>query len=222
MAKKLRLGVLISGRGTNLQAIIDACESPDFPAEIAIVISNRPNAGGLDRAKSAGLNTLVIDHKDFGKGEEGRSAFEAPLTAALEDAGVDLICAAGFMRLTTKNFTTKWRGRFINIHPSLLPAFKGLNVHERMIEQGVKVAGCTVHFVSAEMDSGAIIGQAALAVAPADTAETLAERILVLEHQLYPACIRLIAEGGVKLASNGRAALSPALTPDATIVFPAL
>lgn len=185
-----KLAVLISGRGTNLQSLIDATAAPDFPAEIAIVISNRPKAQGLIRADKAGIPHKVIDHKDF----ETREDFETALDETLRLANVEFVALAGFMRMLTAGFVNKWRDRLINIHPSLLPSFRGLHVHERMIDAGVKLAGCTVHFVSAELDAGPIIGQAAVPVLPGDTAETLAARILEEEHKLYPACIRLLAE----------------------------
>lgn len=220
--KKARLAVLLSGRGSNLQALIDACATPDFPAEIALVVSNRPDAAGLDRARAAGLTALAIDHKAFGKGEEGRKAFEEPLNDALSDANVDYVCLAGFMRLFTSDFTIKWRGRMINIHPSLLPSFKGVNVHERMIDTGIKIAGCTVHFVTSDMDAGPIIGQAALAVNPGETVDSLADRILQLEHRLYPACIKLLAEGKARLSANSRVTLDKKFISDETIVCPNL
>lgn len=186
---RAKLAVLISGRGTNLQSLIDAAKDPDYPAEISLVISNRPNAKGLERASAENIPQYVIDHKDF----KTREDFDAALSDCLRLAKADYICLAGFMRILTADFVNDWRGRLINIHPSLLPAFKGLNVHERMIDAGVKLAGCTVHFVSAEMDSGPIIGQAAVTVMPGDTAETLAAKILEQEHELYPACVGLIA-----------------------------
>lgn len=193
-----RLAVLISGRGSNLKSLIDAAASPDFPAEIALVISNRPKAPGLDYATKAGISQAVIDHKAF----QSRGDFDEALAEALRMAKVDFVCLAGFMRLLTPEFVNDWRGRLINIHPSLLPAFKGLHVHERMIDAGVKLAGCTVHFVSAEVDSGPIIGQAAIPVLPSDTPDTLAERILEEEHKLYPACIKLLAEGKARLSGG--------------------
>lgn len=202
MAKK-RLAVLISGRGTNLQSLIDAAAAPGYPAEIALVISNRPEAPGLERAQKAGIETLVIDHLPFGKGKAAREAFDAELSKALTAASVDYVCLAGFMRLLTAGLVEAWSGKLINIHPSLLPAFKGLDVHQRMIDAGVKIAGCTVHFVSAEMDSGPIIGQAAVAVLPGDDAAMLAERTLKEEHRLYPACVKLLSEGKARLASSG-------------------
>ena len=219
---KTRLAVLISGRGTNLQALIDACQKADYPAEIALVISNRPNADGLTRAKNAGIATRIVDHKPFGNDDNGRLAFEAELDEALNEAAADYVCLAGFMRLFTQDFTVKWRGKMINIHPSLLPAFKGVNVHQRMIEAGVKVAGCTVHFVTGEMDGGPIIGQAALDVHPKDTADTLAQRILALEHQLYPNCVELLVTGKVRIGANNRTVLGEEHSPDAHILMPTL
>jgi len=204
---KARVAILISGRGSNMQALIEACAKPDFPAEAALVISNRPDAEGLARAKDAGVKTRAIHHRDFGRGEDGRRALEAALADALAAANIDVICLAGFMRLFTPDFASRWRGRLVNIHPSLLPAFKGLKVHERTIEAGVRIAGCTVHFVSPEMDSGPIIGQAALAVAPDETPQSLAARILDLEHELYPACLDMWASGRARL------------TPDERVVF---
>lgn len=200
---RARVAVLISGRGSNLQSLLDAAANPVSPAEIALVISNRPDAAGLDRARKAGVAARVIDHTTHGKGEAGRRSFDAALDAALREAGVDIVCLAGFMRLLTPAFVEGWRGRMLNIHPSLLPAFKGLDVHRRMIEAGVKLAGCTVHFVSAEMDAGPIIGQAAVPVLPADDAETLAARILAEEHRLYPACLALVASGKAQLGDDG-------------------
>lgn len=192
---KARIAVLISGRGSNLQALIAACADPDYPAEIALVISNRPKAQGLDRAGDAGIKREVVNHKDF----QTREDFEAALNHALRTEKIDFICLAGFMRVLTANFASDWRGRLINIHPSLLPSFEGLHVHERTIDSGVKIAGCTVHFVSADVDSGPIIGQAAAPVLPGDDADKLAARILELEHRLYPACLRLLIEGKARL-----------------------
>jgi phosphoribosylglycinamide formyltransferase 1 len=193
--RRLRLGVLISGRGNNLQALIDACADPAFPAEIALVISNVAGAAGLDRAAHAGLSTEVVDHKAFA----GRESFEAALTARLEAAGVGLVCLAGFMRLLTPGFVDRWRDRLINVHPSLLPAYKGLDTHARAIADGARFSGCTVHFVRPDMDAGPIIVQAAVPVAEADTSDTLAERVLAHELMIYPQAVRLIAEGRVAI-----------------------
>ncbi|MEK9906088.1 MAG: phosphoribosylglycinamide formyltransferase [Rhodospirillales bacterium] len=194
----MKLGVLISGRGSNLQALIDACANPDFPAEIALVISNRPNAVGLERAKKARLNSQTIDHKAF----KDRASFEHELTNALENAGVELVCLAGFMRVLTPKFTERWAGKAINIHPSLLPSFPGLHTHERALEAGCRFAGATVHFVSAEMDEGPIIIQATTPILPNDDANSLAARVLQAEHEIYVRAVRWIAEGKI-LRKNG-------------------
>lgn len=194
----LRLGVLISGRGTNLQALIDACADPDYPATIALVISNQADAGGLERARKAGIQTLVIDHREF----ETRESFDEAVSSALETQEIGLICLAGFMRLLTRVFVERWRDRIINIHPSLLPAFKGLHVHERVLDAGVRITGCTVHFIRVEMDGGPIIAQGAVGVHADDTPDTLAERVLEVEHRLYPLAVRLIAEGRARVAGE--------------------
>ncbi len=192
---RLKLGVLISGRGTNLQAILDVCADENFPADVAIVLANRPDAAGLERAKRVNIATEVIDHKAF----PDRPSFERAMNARLDDAGVDLICLAGFMRLLTPTFVDHWAGRAINIHPSVLPAYPGLNTHQRAIDDGVRFAGCTVHFLSAEMDAGPIIAQATTPIMPEDTADTLAARVLDSEHEIYRRAIRWIAEGRVKI-----------------------
>jgi phosphoribosylglycinamide formyltransferase-1 len=194
-SRRLRTGVMISGRGSNLQALIDACADPAFPATIALVISNKADAQGLARARAAGIATQVISHRDYGD----RESFDAAMTAAFEAVQVDLICMAGFMRLVTKGFVEHWRDRLINIHPALLPAFKGLDTHARALAAGAKTHGCTVHFVRHEMDTGPIIGQEAVPVLPGDTPDTLAARVLEAEHRLFPRCLCLIAEGRVKV-----------------------
>ncbi len=209
MGKRKRVGVLISGRGSNLQALIEAAQAPDYPAEIVLVISNRPKVAGPQFAQAAGIEALTIDHKGFAD----RESFEQALQAALTKAQVDIVCNAGFMRLLTAPFVTAWQGRLLNIHPSLLPAFKGLHVHERVLQAGVKVSGCTVHFVSPEMDSGAIIAQAAVPVAETDTPESLAARVLRAEHRLYPQVLKWVANGSVTLQS-GRAVFKPALSAE--------
>lgn len=195
---RLKLGVLISGRGSNLQALIDAAADPAFPAEIAVVISNIADVQGLQRAAEAGIETCVIDHK----AHDGRAAFESALTEALEARQVRLVCLAGFMRLLTKGFVDHWRDRIINIHPSLLPAFKGLNTHERVLDYGVKFTGCTVHFVRAEMDDGPIIVQGVVPVISSDTPDGLAARVLQVEHRIYPLAVRLVAEGRARVVGN--------------------
>jgi phosphoribosylglycinamide formyltransferase-1 len=188
-----RVGVLISGRGSNLQALIDAAQAPDYPAEIVLVISNVPGAQGLARAEAAGIAPLAINHKDFASRED----FDAVLNETLRQAKIDLLCNAGFMRLHTPGFVQAWRDRHLNIHPSLLPAFKGLHTHERVLEAGVKITGCTVHFVREEMDTGPIVAQAAVPVLYGDTPDSLAARVLEAEHQLYPLALRLVASGAV-------------------------
>jgi phosphoribosylglycinamide formyltransferase-1 len=194
----VRIGVLISGRGSNLKALIEACEEPGFRGRIALVISNRPGAGGLAVAEAAGIPTLVIDHKEFST----RDTFDAELDRALTKAGVELVCNAGFMRILTDGFVEKWRDRQLNIHPSLLPAFKGLHVHQRALDAGVKITGCTVHFVRPEMDEGPIVAQAAVPVLPGDTAETLGQRILEAEHKLYPLALKLVVEGRARVVGE--------------------
>ncbi|MDZ7627557.1 MAG: phosphoribosylglycinamide formyltransferase [Parvularculaceae bacterium] len=200
---RARTAVLISGRGSNMQALIEASKAGGYPAEIVLVVSNIPDAEGLVRAAAAGVKTAAIDHRTFGKGAAGKRHFEAALQRALQEAEIELLCLAGFMRLLSPDFTNAWRGRLLNIHPSLLPAFKGLDVHAAMLNAGVKIAGCTVHYVSAEMDAGPIIGQAATPVLPGDTPETLAARILKEEHRLYPECLRLVAEGLAPIGADG-------------------
>jgi phosphoribosylglycinamide formyltransferase-1 len=190
-----RVGVLISGRGSNLQALINACKKRDYPAEIVLVISNVPQAQGLLRAEAALIPTLTINHKDF----PTREAFDAALDAALNEAGVEILCNAGFMRLHTPGFVERWRDRHLNIHPSLLPAFRGLHTHERVIEAGCKISGCTVHFVRVEMDDGPIVAQAAVPALAGDTAESLAMRVLEAEHHLYPHALALVASGAVSV-----------------------
>lgn len=201
---KLKLAVLISGRGSNLQSLIDACGGPDFPAEIVLVASNVPGAHGLERARAAGIEARVIDHTTF----DGREEFEAALHETIAATGAELICLAGFMRLLTVGFVEKWQGRMINIHPSLLPAFKGLHVHERVIEAGERYSGCTVHFVIANLDSGPTIIQATVPVRPGDDAAALAARVLLEEHRILPEAVRLIAEGRVTLEGDRNGTLS--------------
>ncbi len=191
----LKIAVLISGRGSNLQALIDAGAGPGWPAAIVLVISNQPGAKGLERAEQAGIPTTVINHRDF----DGRQPFDQAMTKAIEDAGTELVCLAGFMRLLSDAFVEHWRDRLINIHPSLLPAFKGLDVHQRVLDAGEEATGCTVHFVRPEMDTGPIIVQARVPVLDGDDADTLAARVLVEEHKIYPQAVRLIAEGRVTI-----------------------
>lgn len=190
-----RVGVLISGRGSNLGALIEACKAPDYPAKIVLVISNLPSAQGLLRAESALIPALVINHKDFAT----REKFDAALDTALNEAGVELLCNAGFMRLHSEGFVASWRNRHLNVHPSLLPAFRGLHSHARVLEAGATITGCTVHFVRPEMDTGPIVAQAAVPVLPDDTPESLGARVLDAEHRLYPHALRLVASGEVRV-----------------------
>ena len=194
-----RTAILISGRGSNMRALIEAAQASDYPAEIALVISNRPGAGGLDLARAASIEAQTVDHKAFA----GREPFEQALDAALRQARIDLVCLAGFMRLLTPWFVERWRDRVINIHPSLLPAFPGTDTHRRALQAGVKLAGCTAHYVHAGTDDGPIIAQAAVPVLQGDTEDTLAARILQAEHKLYPLALRLVASGETPRPGEG-------------------
>jgi phosphoribosylglycinamide formyltransferase-1 len=196
---------MISGSGTNLQALIDACAAADYPAEIKVVVSNRPGAKGLDRAASAGIAAVTVDHNDF----DSRETFEDAVHECLTEHGVELVCLAGFMRLLTSGFVNRWRDRMINIHPSLLPSYKGLHTHARALEDGVRFAGCTIHYVRPEMDNGPIIMQAAIPIAPDETEESLIAKTLTYEHRMYPAAVRLIAEGKARV-SGGKVAFKDA------------
>ena len=202
MSKK-RVAVLISGRGSNMMALIDAAKATDYPAQIVLVVSNRPEAAGLAHAREAGVATAVIDHTLFGG---DREAFERALQAQLEAHRVDLICLAGFMRLLTPWFVTRWSGRMLNIHPALLPQFKGIDTHRRALEAGAKRHGATVHFVVPEVDSGPIVAQDWVPVLAGDTEETLADRVLEIEHRIYPQALRALAEG--------RATMTPSTAKD--------
>jgi phosphoribosylglycinamide formyltransferase-1 len=193
---KKRVAVLISGRGSNMTALIEAAKAKDYPAEIAVVISNRPDAAGLARAQQAGIATALIDHTTFGK---DREAFERALDAELQTRQIDIVCLAGFMRLLTPWFVDRWSGRMINIHPALLPQFKGLDTHRRALEAGVKEHGATVHFVSAGMDEGPVILQKSVPMLGSDSEASLAARVLEVEHQIYPQALRLVAEGRARL-----------------------
>jgi phosphoribosylglycinamide formyltransferase 1 len=216
---KRRVAILISGRGSNMAALIEAASKADFPAEIAVVISNRSDAGGLEKAGACGVPTLTIESKPFGG---DRAAFEAILQSALDQHRIDLICLAGFMRLFTAEFVRRWYGRMLNIHPSLLPSFPGLDPQGQALRAGVKISGATVHFVIPETDAGPILMQGAVAVRDDDTPETLATRILAIEHRVYPASLRLLASGQIRLegdvcktaggAGSGEVLVSPAVT----------
>ncbi len=198
MTAKKRVAILISGRGSNMQALVEAARAPGYPAEIALVISNRPDAPGLAWANAQGILTLALDHKRY----ESREHFEGQLQSVLELSKIDLVALAGFMRLMTAPFVERWRDRMINIHPSLLPAFKGLHTHEQALEAGVKISGCTVHFVRPEMDDGPIIGQAAVPVLAGDTPDTLSARVLAAEHRLYPRALALVARDQARVAGT--------------------
>ncbi|MBY0407196.1 MAG: phosphoribosylglycinamide formyltransferase, partial [Rickettsiales bacterium] len=209
-----RAGVLISGSGSNLQALIDACANPLFPAEIAVVISNKADAGGLARAKKAGIPAQVIDHTQYAN----RRQFDEAMTRLLNQHLVDVVCLAGFMRLLSDEFVQEWRDKLLNIHPSLLPAFKGAHAHRDALAAGVKVSGCTVHFVRPEMDVGPIIIQAAVPVLEGDTQEALAARVLVQEHRCYPQALQWFAQGRLTVenervrVANGAASSAAVLT----------
>lgn len=193
---KRRVAILISGRGSNMAALIEAARASDFPAEIAVVIANRADAAGLEKAKAGGIETIVIESKPFGR---DRAAFEQALEAVLDDRRIELICLAGFMRLFTAEFVLRWYGRMLNIHPSLLPSFPGLDPHGQALKAGVKISGATVHFVIPETDAGPIVMQGAVVVRDDDTAETLSARILEIEHRIYPEALRLLASGRLTL-----------------------
>jgi phosphoribosylglycinamide formyltransferase-1 len=200
MSTKVRCAVLISGRGSNLAALIAACRARDFPAAIVLAISNVEGADGLRHADEAGIPTRVISHRNY----DSREAFDHVIDGALREHEVSLVCEAGFMRIHSDKFVRRWEGRLINIHPSLLPAFKGTRVHQQVLDAGVRISGCTVHFIVAEVDSGPIIAQAAVPVQMGDTVASLSSRVLEAEHGLYPEALRLVAEGRVKL-ENGKA-----------------
>lgn len=200
MTKK-RVAVLISGRGSNMSALIDAAKVPDYPAEIVLVLSNRPDAAGLARAREAGIATAAIDHAPFGA---DREAFERAIDAALTAHRIDIVCLAGFMRLLSPWFVTRWSGRMLNIHPALLPQFKGLHTHRRALEAGVARHGATVHFVVPEMDSGPIVAQESVPVIEGDTEEALAARVLEVEHRIFPQALRLVAEGKATLTDSAK------------------
>ena len=195
-ASKKRVAVLISGRGSNMMALVEAAKAPGFPAEIVLVLSNKADAAGLAFAREHGIATSVIEHRTYGK---DRVAFDAAMQAALEAHGVEIVCLAGFMRLLTSGFCEAWAGRMINIHPALLPSFKGLDTHARALEAGVKLHGCTTHFVTPGMDEGPIIAQAAVPVLDDDTEATRAARVLKEEHRIYPETLRLLASEQLRI-----------------------
>jgi phosphoribosylglycinamide formyltransferase 1 len=216
---KRRVAILISGRGSNMVALIQAAHLADFPAEIVLVVSNRADALGLEKAKASGIPTVVIESKPFGK---DRAGFEAVLQSTLDQHRVELICLGGFMRLFTGEFAHRWFGRMLNIHPSLLPSFPGLDPHGQALRAGVKISGATVHFVIPETDAGPVVMQGAVPVSDRDTMETLSERILEVEHRIYPDALRLLASGRIRIegdickiddsAGSGNFLISPAVT----------
>src|SRR5215469_5561069 len=220
---KRRVAILISGRGSNMAALIKAAAAEDFPAEIVLVISNRADAAGLEKARAAGVRTAVVESTRFGK---DRAGFEAALQAVLDQHRAELICLGGFMRLFTAGFVQRWYGKMLNIHPSLLPSFPGLDPHGQALRAGVKISGATVHFVIPETDAGPILMQGAVGVSDHDTAETLSERMLEVEHRIYPDALRLLALAAVKLdgdickapdsAGSGNFLISPVASADGT------
>ena len=205
MGKK-RVAVLISGRGSNMTALIEAARAEDYPAEIVLVVSNRPEAAGLTRAREASVATAIVDHRPFG---EDREAFERALDAELRAHRIDFVCLAGFMRLLTPWFVARWSGRMLNIHPALLPQFKGLDTHRRALEAGVKQHGATVHFVVPQVDAGPIVAQGVVTVREDDTEATLAARVLEVEHRIYPQALRALAEGRASLTASSRGENGP-------------
>ena len=211
-----RVAILISGRGSNMAALIEAAQAPGYPAEIALVLSNVPGAAGLARAAAAGVPTAVLDHKPFGK---DRAAFEQAMQQILDQHRIELICLGGFMRLFTAPFVQHWRERMLNIHPSLLPSFPGLDPHGQALRAGVKISGATVHFVIPETDAGPIIAQGAVPVADDDTVASLAARVLTIEHRIYPLALRLLAEGRVTTL-NGRCMITGALAREDAMIIP--
>jgi phosphoribosylglycinamide formyltransferase-1 len=210
---KLKVGVLISGRGSNMAALIEASRAPGYPAEIAVVISNVASAGGLEAARKAGIAAVAIPHRNY----PDRESFDRAVSAELERHGVGLVALAGFMRIQSPWFPARWKDRIVNIHPSLLPSFPGLHVQQQALDAGVRLSGCTVHFVIAELDAGPIIAQAAVPVLPGDDADRLAARILRQEHRLYPEVVRWFAEG--RLRVDGRRVEVAGVPPGATLLF---
>jgi phosphoribosylglycinamide formyltransferase 1 len=216
MSIRRRVGILISGRGSNMRSLIEAAAAPDYPADIAVVISNRPGAGGLEIAAAAGVPALAIDHKAY----PDKPAFEAAMTAALADHGVYLVALAGFMRLLSPVFIERWRDRLINIHPSLLPAYRGLDTHARAIADGARVAGCSVHFVRAEVDSGPIVAQAVVPILADDDPDALSARVLAAEHRLYPHALALVASGAARVVGDRVVYDEVAFDPRSCLISP--
>ena len=214
--KKTHVAVLISGRGSNMTALINAARQPSYPAEIVLVLSNRPDAVGLSHARADGIITTTIDHAEYGR---DRECFERSMQQVLDEHRIEIICLAGFMRLLTPSFVKRWEERMLNIHPALLPAFKGLDTHQRALSAGVKIHGASVHFVVAEMDSGPIVAQGAVAVREDDDAETLAARVLAVEHRIYPMALGLVAAGRVRVV-GGRCVIRGGSSPRDALIVP--
>ena len=211
-----RVAILISGRGTNMGALMEAAKDPAYPAEIALVLSNRPAAAGLARAKENGIATAVLNHKEHAS----RESFDFALDTKLKASGIEIVCLAGFMRLLTQDFVEAWRDRMINIHPSLLPLFPGLDTHEKALAAGMKLHGCTAHFVRAAVDSGPIIAQGAVPVLAGDTAETLAARVLTAEHRIYPLALSLVASGKARVVDEKVVVDAPGAEAEGVLVAP--
>lgn len=216
MTQRKRTAVLISGSGSNLQALIDAAAKPDYPARIHLVISNKPDAYGLERAKKAGIPTAILDHRGYSTRED----YDAALHALLQKHETEIVCLAGFMRILTAGFTAEWQGRMLNIHPSLLPSYRGLHTHARALADGVRIHGCTVHFVVPELDAGPIIAQAAVPVLATDTEDSLAARVLEKEHIIYPNALRWLADGSMRLGGTGRVEHRHAATGGNALINP--
>ncbi|WP_375410206.1 phosphoribosylglycinamide formyltransferase [uncultured Methylobacterium sp.] len=212
--RKTRVAILISGRGSNMVSILDAARAPDYPAEIALVLSNRPDAPGLAHAAACGIPTKTVDHRSF----PDRASFDGALQAELEAAGIELVCLAGFMRIFSGPFVEAWAGRMINIHPSLLPLFRGVHTHAQALAAGVRLHGCTVHYVVPELDAGPIVAQAAVPVLPGDDPDSLAARILVQEHRLYPMALALVAGGRARLEGNRVVFAGDVATPEGALL----
>lgn len=212
---KKRVGILISGRGSNMMALVEAARAADYPAEIAVIVSSRPDAAGLAWATQQGLPTRAFDHKAY----PSREGFDDAIHAALMEARVDLVALAGFMRIQSARFVARWQGRQLNIHPSLLPLFKGLHPHRQALDAGVKISGCTVHYVTEEMDSGPIVAQAAVPVLDGDTPERLEQRILAAEHKLYPHALALVASGRARI-EEGRVRIDAGAGADRFLLSP--
>lgn len=217
---RVKTAIFISGGGSNMAALINAARAEDYPAEIVLVVSNEPDAGGLAKAEAAGINTRVVDHRAF----SDRAAFDSELDATARAVGADIICLAGFMRLLTAPFIDAWRDKLVNIHPALLPSFKGLHTHQRALDAGVRFHGCTVHLVRTDMDAGPILIQAAVPVMAGDTAESLAARVLIEEHKIYPRALAWLAAGRISVDDADRARINDAdaLSAPASLIHPSV